>query len=112
MCCETTARVGANLGFEMSFAIDATHTFDLDDHEGCTIAADEARSGHGAISTRTFPSLRPLVPTRTRTQRNARTPAQRERHPKGAALLQGAGEGAAPERVCIYIHHRHTILQF
>ena len=41
MCCETTARVGANLGFEMSFAIDATHTFDLDDHEGGTIPADE-----------------------------------------------------------------------
>ncbi len=41
MCCETTARVGANLGFEMSFAIDATHTFDLDDREGGTIAADE-----------------------------------------------------------------------
>ena len=41
MCCETTARVGANLGFEMSFAIDATHTFDLDDHQGGTIAADE-----------------------------------------------------------------------
>ena len=41
MCCETTARVGANLGFEMSFAMDATHTFDLDDHEGGTIAADE-----------------------------------------------------------------------
>ena len=40
-CCETTARVGANLGFEMSFAIDATHTFDLDDHEGGKIAADE-----------------------------------------------------------------------
>ena len=40
-CCETTARVGANLGFEMGFAIDATHTFDLDDHEGGTIAADE-----------------------------------------------------------------------
>ena len=33
--------MGANLGFEMSFAIDATHTFDLDDHEGGTIAADE-----------------------------------------------------------------------
>src|SRR6185295_6199098 len=41
MCCETTARVGANLGFEMGFAIDATHTFDLDDREGGTIAADE-----------------------------------------------------------------------
>lgn len=41
MCCETTARVGANLGFEMRFAIDATHTFDLLDRDGRTIAADE-----------------------------------------------------------------------
>jgi nicotinamidase-related amidase len=41
MCCETTARVAANLGFEMRFALDATHTFDLRDREGRTIAADE-----------------------------------------------------------------------
>jgi len=41
MCCETTARVGANLGFDMRFAIDATHTFDLPDRDGGTIAADE-----------------------------------------------------------------------
>jgi len=41
MCCETTARVGANLGFELRFAIDATHTFDLPDHGGGTIDADE-----------------------------------------------------------------------
>ncbi len=41
MCCETTARIGANLGFEVSFAIDATHTFDLRDRDGRTISADE-----------------------------------------------------------------------
>ena len=41
MCCETTARVAGNLGFEMSFALDATCTFDLDDHEGGTLSADE-----------------------------------------------------------------------
>ena len=41
MCCETTARVGANLGFDMRFAIDATHTFDLRDRDGRTIAAEE-----------------------------------------------------------------------
>lgn len=29
MCCETTARHAANLGFEVRFALDATHTFDL-----------------------------------------------------------------------------------
>jgi nicotinamidase-related amidase len=41
MCCETTARVAANLGFEMGFAIDATLTFDLDARDGGVIGADE-----------------------------------------------------------------------
>jgi nicotinamidase-related amidase len=41
MCCETSARVGANLGFDVAFAIDATHTFDLEDPDGGTIGADE-----------------------------------------------------------------------
>jgi nicotinamidase-related amidase len=31
MCCETTARMGGNLGFDVAFALDATHTFDLPD---------------------------------------------------------------------------------
>jgi nicotinamidase-related amidase len=41
MCCETTARVGANLGFETDFVLDATHTFDLPAHDGGTISADD-----------------------------------------------------------------------
>jgi nicotinamidase-related amidase len=41
MCCETTARVGANLGFAVRFALDATHTFDLEAPDGSTISADE-----------------------------------------------------------------------
>jgi len=41
MCCETTARVAANLGFETDFVLDATHTFDLPAHGGGTISADE-----------------------------------------------------------------------
>ena len=41
MCCETSARVGANLHFDVAFALDATHTFDLDDADGGTIGADE-----------------------------------------------------------------------
>jgi nicotinamidase-related amidase len=28
-CCETTARVGSDLGFGVDFVLDATHTFDL-----------------------------------------------------------------------------------
>jgi nicotinamidase-related amidase len=31
MCCETTARMGGNLGFDVGFALDATCTFDLPD---------------------------------------------------------------------------------
>ena len=34
MCCETTARMGGNLGFDVAFALDATHTFDLPDPIG------------------------------------------------------------------------------
>jgi nicotinamidase-related amidase len=31
MCCETTARMGGNLCFDVAFALDATRTFDRDD---------------------------------------------------------------------------------
>ena len=48
VCCETTARVGSDLGYEVGFAIDATHTFDQDDHDGGTVTADELGSSHGA----------------------------------------------------------------
>src|SRR3954447_12120906 len=41
MCCETTARVAANLGFETDFVLDATYTFGLRSHDGGTISADE-----------------------------------------------------------------------
>jgi len=41
MCCETTARVAANLDFDMTFVLDATHTYDLSDRNGGTITADE-----------------------------------------------------------------------
>jgi nicotinamidase-related amidase len=41
MCAETTARIGGNLGFDVRFVLDATHTFDLAAHDGGTITADE-----------------------------------------------------------------------
>ena len=40
-CCETTARVGGNLGHEVLFALDATHTFDRAGPDGVTLTADE-----------------------------------------------------------------------
>ena len=39
-CCETTARVGGNLGHRVLFAIDATHTFDRVGPDGRTLPAD------------------------------------------------------------------------
>ena len=41
MCCETTARVAANLDFDMTFVLDATYTFDLPAHGGGSISADQ-----------------------------------------------------------------------
>ena len=39
-CCETTARVGGNLGFDVQFVLDATHTFDRVGPDGVTLRAD------------------------------------------------------------------------
>lgn len=39
-CCETTARMGGNLGYDVSFVIDATHTFDLEGPDGSAFDAD------------------------------------------------------------------------
>jgi nicotinamidase-related amidase len=40
-CCETTARVGGNLGHRVLFVTDATYTFDRAGPDGVVIAADE-----------------------------------------------------------------------
>ncbi len=40
-CCETTARVGGNLGYDVRFVLDATHTCDRPDPFGGVVAADE-----------------------------------------------------------------------
>lgn len=39
-CCETTARMGANLGFAVRFVLDATHTFDRAAPDGTVFPAD------------------------------------------------------------------------
>lgn len=40
-CCETTARVGGNLGYDVRFVLDATHTFDRRDLAGTAVPAEE-----------------------------------------------------------------------
>ena len=55
-CCETTARVGGNLGYDVLFALDATHTFDRTGPDGTTLTADQlatatATNLHGEFAT-------------------------------------------------------------
>lgn len=40
-CCETTARMAGNLGYDVTFVIDATHTFDRTAPDGSLIPAEE-----------------------------------------------------------------------
>jgi nicotinamidase-related amidase len=40
-CCETTARMAGNLGYDVTFVIDATHTFDRVAPDGSVIPAEE-----------------------------------------------------------------------
>ena len=40
-CCETTARMAGNLGYDTRFVLDATHSFDREDLDGNRIGADE-----------------------------------------------------------------------
>ena len=55
-CCETTARVGDNIGYDVFFALDATHTFDRVGPDGSMMSADElsratATNLHGQFAT-------------------------------------------------------------
>lgn len=68
-CCETTARVGGNLGYQVLFAHDATHTFDREGPDGTTLTADELARGtatnlHGEFATvvTTDQLLPPMAP--------------------------------------------------
>jgi nicotinamidase-related amidase len=55
-CCETTARVGGNLGFDVLFVLDATCTFDREGPDGTVMTAEElaratATNLHGEFAT-------------------------------------------------------------
>ena len=55
-CCETTARMAGNIGYDVTFVIDATHTFDRPGPDGTTIPAEEisrvtAANLHGEFAT-------------------------------------------------------------
>jgi nicotinamidase-related amidase len=48
MCVETTARVGGNLGYDVTFAIDATYTFDAKGPDGSVLSADQLSAATAA----------------------------------------------------------------
>jgi nicotinamidase-related amidase len=48
MCVETTARVGGNLGYDVTVAIDATYTFDAKGPDGVTLSADQLSAATSA----------------------------------------------------------------
>lgn len=55
-CCETTARMAGNLGYDTYFVLDATHTFDRRSPDGELVKADElarvtATNLHGEFAT-------------------------------------------------------------
>ncbi len=55
-CVETTARMGGNLGYDVSFVLDACHTFDREGPDGTLMTAEElaratATSLHGEFAT-------------------------------------------------------------
>ena len=55
-CCETTARTGGNLGLDVLFVLDATHTFDRTAPDGAVVSAEElsrttATNLHGEFAT-------------------------------------------------------------
>lgn len=68
-CCETTARMAANLGYAVDFVLDATYTFDRIGPDGEPMAADDlaratATSLHGEFATvRTTASVLADLPT-------------------------------------------------
>lgn len=55
-CCETTARMAGNLGYDVRFVIDATHTFDRTGPDGAVLtaahmSATTAANLHGEFAT-------------------------------------------------------------
>jgi nicotinamidase-related amidase len=49
VCCETTARMASDMGYETLFIIDATHTFDLHMRDGRVISADDLSRTTAAV---------------------------------------------------------------
>jgi nicotinamidase-related amidase len=58
-CCETTARVASDLGYEVDFVLDATHTFPMQHPlSGEVVSADAIRSHTALVLSGRFATIR------------------------------------------------------
>ena len=73
-CCETTARMAGNLGFETFFALDATHAFERFDLEGVAIPAAQITRITGANLQEEFASVVSTAELLAAVGRNQRAP--------------------------------------
>jgi nicotinamidase-related amidase len=48
-CCETTARHASDLGWKVTYALDATHTFDMQQLDGRPLAASDIKARTAAV---------------------------------------------------------------
>jgi nicotinamidase-related amidase len=57
VCCETTARMASDLGYDTLFVIDATHTFDLPRPDGSVIEGDDLAATTAAVLAAEFATV-------------------------------------------------------
>lgn len=57
-CCETTARMAGNLGYDVTFVLDATHTFDRQGPDGIVVSAEDLARATGASLHGEFATVR------------------------------------------------------
>ena len=72
VCCETTARIGSDLGYDVWFVLDATHTFD--DKRVSITAHAATKVNNRRVTSGSFRSQRtPRRPTQTATTATSKT---------------------------------------
>jgi nicotinamidase-related amidase len=71
-CCETTARVAGDLGYDVLFPVDATHTFDRLSPDGRRVTADELA---GVTATNLHAEFATVLSTRQVLEGLAQVPA-------------------------------------
>ena len=61
-CCETTTRVGSDMGYKVDFVMDATHTFPMEHPiSGKTVSAEAIKSHTALVLNQRFATIRNVV---------------------------------------------------